>query len=146
MAPEPQAIGLVSLPLSMRTRFLLLDAFLGPSSQRKATMARHLKVLIIGAGTGGLCLAQGLKKDGIATDVFERDHTPTNRLQGYRLSLSATGNRALKACLPDTIFDSLVKCSAQPSQRVSFQDHRLNHLLAVDLPRNGQDPLETEHP
>ena len=109
-------------------------------------MARHLKVLIIGAGTGGLCLAQGLKKDGIAANVFERDHTPTDRLQGYRLSLSATGNRALKACLPDTIFDSLVKCSAQPSQRVSFQDHRLNRLLAVDLPHNGQDPLETEHP
>jgi len=35
---------------------------------------------------------------------------------------------------------------AAPSQSVSFQDHRLNRLLAVDPPHNGQDPLETEHP
>jgi 2-polyprenyl-6-methoxyphenol hydroxylase-like FAD-dependent oxidoreductase len=65
---------------------------------------RPLKVLIIGAGTGGLCLAQGLKKKGVAAAVFERDRTPTDRLQGYRLSLSATGNRALKSCLPDRVF------------------------------------------
>src|SRR5262245_19281125 len=110
------------------------------------TMAHHLKVLIIGAGTGGLCLAQGLKKDGVAVEVFERDHTPTDRLQGYRLSLNATGNRALRECLPDPVFNKLVQCSAQPSQRVSFQDHRLNRLLAVDLPHNGGEPLETEHP
>ena len=125
---------------------MLLEAFLGRSSQLKATMAHHLKVLIIGAGTGGLCLAQGLKKDGVAVEVFERDHTPTDRLQGYRLSLNATGNRALRECLPDPVFNKLVQCSAQPSQRVSFQDHRLNRLLAVDLPHNGGDPLETEHP
>jgi len=85
----------------------------------KATMVRHLKVLIIGAGTGGLCLAQGLKKDGVAVEVFERDDTPTDRLQGYRLSLNATGSRALRACLPDPVFNNLVQCSAQPQARVS---------------------------
>jgi 2-polyprenyl-6-methoxyphenol hydroxylase-like FAD-dependent oxidoreductase len=59
-----------------------------------------LKVLIIGAGTGGLCLAHGLHASGIDVRIFERDLTPTDRIQGYRLNISATGNRALKACLP----------------------------------------------
>jgi len=46
---------------------------------------RHkgLRVRIIGAGTGGLCLAQGLKQDDVEAEVFECDHTPTDRLQGY---------------------------------------------------------------
>ena len=65
-------------------------------------MLHHpLKVLIVGAGTGGLCLAQGLAADHIDVEVFERDKTPVDRQQGYRLSLSATGNQALRACLPD---------------------------------------------
>ena len=62
-------------------------------------MRRHgLKVRIIGAGTGGLCLAQGLKKDHVEVEVYERDHSPSDRLQGYRLSISEIGRRALKAC------------------------------------------------
>ena len=50
---------------------------------------RHkgLRVRIVGAGTGGLCLAQGLKQDDVDVEVFERDHTPMDRLQGYRLSI-----------------------------------------------------------
>jgi 2-polyprenyl-6-methoxyphenol hydroxylase-like FAD-dependent oxidoreductase len=58
---------------------------------------KGLRVRIVGAGTGGLCLAQGLKQDNVEVEVFERDHTPTDRLQGYRLSINATGRRAL-AC------------------------------------------------
>src|SRR5437763_224277 len=58
-------------------------------------MRNPLKVMIIGAGTGGLCLAHGLKSDNVAVEVFERDYTPSDRLQGYRLSLSATGSVAV---------------------------------------------------
>ena len=66
-------------------------------------MRKGLRVRIIGAGTGGLCLAQGLKRDGVEVEVFDRDHAPTDRLQGYRLSISATGRRALEACLPGAL-------------------------------------------
>ena len=37
---------------------------------RAATAGNRLKVMIVGAGAGGLCLAQGLKADGIAVQVF----------------------------------------------------------------------------
>jgi 2-polyprenyl-6-methoxyphenol hydroxylase-like FAD-dependent oxidoreductase len=104
---------------------------------------KSLKVMIIGAGTGGLCLAQGLKQDGVAVEVFERDHSPTDRLQGYRLSISPAGCRALKACLPEALFAKLVKESANPSEAVTFLDHRLHRLLAITLPRNAD---ESERP
>jgi 2-polyprenyl-6-methoxyphenol hydroxylase-like FAD-dependent oxidoreductase len=104
---------------------------------------RHegLKVCIIGAGTGGLCLAQGLKQDGIDVEVFERDHTVTDRLQGYRLSINATGRQALKACVPGETFDRLVSNGAKPSDSVTFLDHRLNRLLAIDLPHGPDSEL-----
>jgi 2-polyprenyl-6-methoxyphenol hydroxylase-like FAD-dependent oxidoreductase len=51
-------------------------------------IGKPLKVVIVGAGTGGLCLAQGLKLDNISVAVFERDYSPTDRLQGYRLSIN----------------------------------------------------------
>jgi phytoene dehydrogenase-like protein len=41
-----------------------------------------LKVLVIGAGLGGLCLAQTLRKAGVDVLVFERDASPWDRPQG----------------------------------------------------------------
>ena len=105
-----------------------------------------LRVMIIGAGTGGLCLAQGLKQDGVAVDVFERDQSPTDRMQGYRLSISPAGCRALRACLPDALFEKLVEESANPSEAVTFLDHRLHRLLAIELPRKGRDAVDSERP
>jgi cation diffusion facilitator CzcD-associated flavoprotein CzcO len=65
-----------------------MPEIIGVTSDDEARMKRtaagnRLKVMIVGAGTGGLCLAQGLNADGIAVEVFERDYSPTDRLQGY---------------------------------------------------------------
>src|SRR5215831_11293451 len=103
----------------------------GDEARMKRTEAgNRLKVMIVGAGTGGLCLAQGLNADGIAVEVFERDYSPTDRLQGYRLSIDANGSHALNSCLPQPLFEKLVQNCAIPSQAVSILDHRLNTLLA----------------
>src|SRR5687768_15978659 len=53
-----------------------------PMSTRKS-----LRVLIVGAGTGGLCLAHGLKRAGIDVAVYERDRTRTDGLHGYRVGI-----------------------------------------------------------
>jgi 2-polyprenyl-6-methoxyphenol hydroxylase-like FAD-dependent oxidoreductase len=98
-----------------------------------------LKVRIIGARTGGLCLAQGLKKDHVEVEVYERDNSPSDRLQGYRLSISETGRRALQACLPEALFERLIENSAKPSETVSFLDHNLTRLLVLDLHRDRED-------
>lgn len=56
-------------------------------------------ILIIGAGLGGLSLAQGLVKSGFNVSVFERDLNPSSRAQGYRISIRSLGMNALTALL-----------------------------------------------
>ncbi|NEI68934.1 NAD(P)-binding protein [Rhizobium lusitanum] len=73
-------------------------------------------VVIIGAGLGGLCLAQGLKRAGIHFDVYERDPAADSRLQGYRIRIDTDGQRALEACLPQGQFD-LFRATASISPR-----------------------------
>jgi 2-polyprenyl-6-methoxyphenol hydroxylase-like FAD-dependent oxidoreductase len=91
-------------------------------------------------------LAQGLKQDGIEVWLFERDNAPTDRLPGYRLSISATGRRALKACLPEGLFKKLIANCAKPSESVAFLDHHLNRLLVIDLPHRDRQDCESELP
>ncbi|WNX60033.1 NAD(P)-binding protein [Acinetobacter baumannii] len=75
---------------------------------------KQLHISIIGAGIGGLCLAQMLKQAHIAFDVFERDPAPNSRTQGYRIRIDADGQLALAASLPDTLHlvprDSIYCC------------------------------------
>lgn len=65
---------------------------------------QNLHVSIIGAGLGGLCLAQGLARAGIDFDVYERDARTDSRVQGYRLRIDATGQAALAHCLPPDLY------------------------------------------
>src|SRR6516162_3719757 len=111
-----------------------------------AMRGKDLRIRVIGAGTGGLCLAQGLKRDGIDVELFERDLKPTDRQQGYRLSINATGRRALKACLSEGLFEKLVANSAKPSESVSFLDHHLNRLLVIELPHRDRRDAKSELP
>ena len=96
-------------------------------------MSSNLKIIVIGGGAGGLCLAQGLKKAGIGVEVYERDAAPTSRMAGYRLSISPSGAQALRACLPADLYAQFALESGRPIRRVSFVDHHLKTLLAFDL-------------
>ena len=64
-----------------------------------------MSVLIIGAGLGGLTLAQCLKKANISVKVFERDLASDFRAQGYRIRINGFGLDALEECLPTEIWE-----------------------------------------
>ena len=71
---------------------------------------------IIGAGLGGLCLAQGLKKSGIPFTIFERDSAVNARSQGYRIRINDPGRKALQQCLPDHLYQLFLEtCAASYS-------------------------------
>ena len=105
------------------------------------------RVAIVGAGTGGLCLAHGLRRAGIPTLVFERDRTRRDGLQGYRVGISPDGSRALHACLPPELYATFVATCARPPASLTFLDEQLRVLLEIteaDGLRIGTDPVESE--
>jgi 2-polyprenyl-6-methoxyphenol hydroxylase-like FAD-dependent oxidoreductase len=96
-------------------------------------------VIVIGAGTGGLALAHGLRAAGISVRVFERDRSLADRPQGYRLTINGNGARALEASLPKENFEHYISASSKVSTAVSFLDHRMRRLLKVDVPNVDQN-------
>ncbi len=87
--------------------------------------AAPLHISIVGAGLGGLCLAQALNRRGIAFDVYERDAAPASRTQGYRIRIDHMGQQALEACLPAELFSLFKATSALPVQGVNLVDTQL---------------------
>jgi 2-polyprenyl-6-methoxyphenol hydroxylase-like FAD-dependent oxidoreductase len=91
-----------------------------------------LQVLVVGGGIGGLCLAQGLRKAGIQVKVFERDRTVDARLDRYRLHINPAGTRALRACLPDEVWDRFLAAVGRPGGGFLFLDEQLHELLSIE--------------
>lgn len=75
-------------------------------------MQKNTRIAIIGAGLGGLCLAQGLKKNGIDCRVFEKDKAVNTRTQGYRIRINDAGRKALQECLPDYLYTLFIETCA----------------------------------
>lgn len=67
-------------------------------------MQKNTRIAIIGAGLGGLCLAQGLKKNGVDFRIFEKDQEANTRTQGYRIRINNPGRKALQECLSDDLY------------------------------------------
>ena len=94
-------------------------------------------ILIIGAGLGGLALAQGLVKAGFNVSVFERDQSPTSRAQGYRISIRSMGLAALSALLPSDRMAHLATAKiADVGDGFTIADANMNPLVEIPM---GQD-------
>ncbi|GAB2509739.1 FAD-dependent oxidoreductase [Nocardia heshunensis] len=102
-----------------------------------------MRVLIIGAGLGGLTLAHGLRAAGVDTQVFERRPTPADQPSSYGIHLDADGLRALHACLPAENWARLTDSSVPARALVRFHDQRLRALAVRDneTPENTTDPI-----
>ncbi|OBZ82035.1 FAD-dependent urate hydroxylase [Choanephora cucurbitarum] len=66
------------------------------------------KVIIVGGGLAGLLLANGLKKNNIPFEVYERDLGEDTRAQGWSLSLHFA-IQAIKECMPESSFENFTE-------------------------------------
>ena len=107
-------------------------------------MADPLSVLIVGGGIGGLCLAHGLVRAGIAVQVAERAHARTDWVQGYRIHIDPDGSRALHACLPAASWERFCDTVSDGAATFSFRTERLAPLLVVEV-EQADDPVEQHH-
>jgi salicylate hydroxylase len=106
-----------------------------------------LNVVVVGGGIGGLALAQGLHQAGVDVAVFERDRTPSDRMQGYRVHINRAGSRALHACLPPDLFHAFVATAAAPNPRagIGMYDHRMRELVWFDAGGDATiDPVDSD--
>jgi 2-polyprenyl-6-methoxyphenol hydroxylase-like FAD-dependent oxidoreductase len=92
-----------------------------------------MNVIIIGGGTGGLCLAHGLKQAGINVALYERDRSRTDGLQGYRVGINAHGVASLAACLPPDLFATFVATCARTPGHLNILTERSTELLSITL-------------
>jgi 2-polyprenyl-6-methoxyphenol hydroxylase-like FAD-dependent oxidoreductase len=105
---------------------------------------QSLHVLIVGAGTGGLCLAHGLKQAGVRVSVFERDRTRRDGLQGYRVGISPRGCQSLQACLPPALFELFLATCARGPRYFNILTEHMNEVLSMpviasaDIAKNEQ--------
>ena len=103
----------------------------------------HVRVLVIGAGLGGLCLAQGLRKAGVDVAVYERDAGLSTRTQGHRIHIDSRGEQALHECLPPSLYELFLATRGQPSKGNRDAPGRLQR--GPDIPA-GNAEKRTGHP
>lgn len=89
-----------------------------------------MRVLIVGAGIGGLALACGLRARGIDVQVFERERR-VGDTGGYHLHLHKRALDALRLLLPPAALEQLYASAAtgRADERVAMRDHRGRLLM-----------------
>lgn len=92
------------------------------------------QVLVVGAGPGGLALAQGLWRAGIGVHVVERERWRSDTVYGFRLRLRGRGVDALRSLLPPALFAAFERtCGRAPTQGLLL-DEALRPLPPEPLP------------
>lgn len=72
-----------------------------------------VRVIVVGAGIGGLTLALGLRQAGIEVAVYERDPAGRRR-QGISLHVDDRGLSALRGCLPPALLAMVEATMGRP--------------------------------
>jgi 2-polyprenyl-6-methoxyphenol hydroxylase-like FAD-dependent oxidoreductase len=103
-----------------------------------------IHISIIGAGLGGLCLAQALQKHGVAFDVYEKDASPYSRAQGYRLRIDESGQRALAQCLPADLYALFKETCAVATTGGQFVDAQLRKIQGRGIDSWRASAIEDE--
>ncbi|WP_232667315.1 FAD-dependent oxidoreductase [Pseudonocardia sp. TRM90224] len=98
-----------------------------------------MRVVVIGAGLGGLALAHGLTRRGVDVEVYERDTSAEVRGQGARFHIDERGIAALRACLPGAQFALFEATLGQPSTNLTVLDDRLE--VVSSQPFAGREGL-----
>ncbi len=99
------------------------------------------RVVVIGAGIGGLALTQGLAAAGVDVQLYERDPSPRHRRQGYRIHISAEGGQALAEVLPTAVHRRVVGTATRPGDLLAFFDSRLTPLYEQIFPATDPDAI-----
>lgn len=86
----------------------------------------HFRVHIVGAGIGGLALAQALHRSAFEVVVSERDRASDARAQGYRIHINPEGGQALAELLSSELLEAFETTAGQPArQGPAFLDTQL---------------------
>lgn len=105
-------------------------------------------MVVIGAGIGGLCLAQGLRRAGVDVAVYERDRESTARVQGYRVHIDPMGSRALHQELPPVLWQAFVATAGDPGTKgFGFLNEQLRTMCLVEdeIFRHGRTDAANGH-
>jgi len=108
-----------------------------------------MRVLVIGGGIGGLCLAQALRRSGVDVSVYERDINRTLRLDRFRLHINPAGVRSLNACLPPEAWREFLATAGRPGGGFGFLSEKLENLVVVEdeiMYPQTSDPAERWYP
>ncbi|WP_205314892.1 FAD-dependent oxidoreductase [Nonomuraea lactucae] len=76
--------------------------------------------------------------------VYERDRTPADRLQGYRVHIDPHGARALHDCLPPESWQAFLDTTGRGGQDFGFLTERLERLALLETPA-AADPADGHH-
>lgn len=102
-----------------------------------------MRVLIIGAGLGGLTLLHGLRRAGVDAQVFERSADQGAQPASYGIHLDADGLRALHDNLPAENWKRIDAAGVPAPLIIRFHDPRRGVLATVDkrFPEHTTDPV-----
>lgn len=96
-----------------------------------------MRVVVAGAGIGGLCLAQGLVRAGIDVRVYEREGAADSRYQGFRIGLNEHGLGALRECLPPRLYGLLDAVTGPLAGERRVVDQHLTELRRLGAADGG---------